>query len=217
MFGTYAPATRLWIIRGLLAIVVLGLSSAVVRPEEQAVVRVEEDWELVVGQPDVDTNAPQVTCVISPFADANSLHCTFDVNYQSLLEYAAGGLQLQVWEAEVPLIERRAPVDAVLAYPGETIRWTQSMRVHEGWLCFEITNGESTTWGDFGGASYLKAWIWRGVYDLNAYSPDVSVGNSGVGYAANRVTSLTLKRVRRFLADGEVLVDDAPRVIRTDL
>ena len=38
------------------------------------VVRVEEDWELVVGTPDANSDAPQVTCVISPTGDVDDVH-----------------------------------------------------------------------------------------------------------------------------------------------
>jgi hypothetical protein len=59
--------------------------------------------------------------------------------------------------------------------------------------------------------------MWRSVHtslsSLNAYNPDISVRNSGVTYAGNRVTSLVLKSVRRYLSNGQVLVDDTPRSV----
>jgi hypothetical protein len=49
--------------------------------------------------------------------------------------------------------------------------------------------------------------------DLNGYSPDVSVEASGVGYAAYRVQTLVLKRVRWYLEDGTILVDESERTV----
>ncbi|MBI2480845.1 MAG: hypothetical protein HYV60_20125 [Planctomycetia bacterium] len=50
---------------------------------------------------------------------------------------------------------------------------------------------------------------------LNGYDPAVSVQNSGVAYAGNRVTRLVLKRVRATLATGEVLEDTEERVVHS--
>ena len=49
--------------------------------------------------------------------------------------------------------------------------------------------------------------------NLNSYHPTVSVGNSGISYAANRVQSLVLKRVRVTTSEGEVLEDSTARPV----
>ena len=64
------------------------------------IVKVEEDWELVVDQPDSDTTAPQVTCMISPTGDEDGLHMTFELNHKSGAQFVPGGLTAQVWEGE---------------------------------------------------------------------------------------------------------------------
>ena len=178
-----------------------------------AIVRVEEDWELVVGEPDSDSDAPQVTCAISPCGNTGLLYATFELNQQGLPTFTAGGLQLQVWDGEVSLSNRGFPNGAVLAQPGETVRWTQSMELDDGSLGFEITNGSSTTWGDFGGQGYLKASVNTTLTSLDAYDPAVSVKNSGVNYAANRVQSLVLKRIRVYTSAGEQVEDTDARVV----
>jgi len=174
---------------------------------------VEEDWELVVGTPASESDAPQVICVISPVGNVDSLHATLELNNHSVPEFAAGGLQFQLWEGEVPLTERKFPNQALLSHANETVTWTQSMELSGGSLEFEITDGNSVTWGTFGGQGYLKASVTTTLSDLNAYNPAVSVANSGVCYAANRVQSLTLKRVRVYMSDGQVLVDCTERVV----
>jgi hypothetical protein len=89
------------------------------------------------------------------------------------------------------------------------------MEIAGSFLLFEITNGSSTTWGSFGGQGYLKASVPTTLANLNTYNPDVSVQNSGVSYAANRVESLTLKGVRLFLSTEEQLNDTTSRIVYT--
>jgi hypothetical protein len=180
---------------------------------DATIVRVEEEWELVVGSPHADSIAPQVVCAFSPVGHLQSRHATFELNHQTLPEPVSGGLQLQTWNGEIPLRSRKFPNNAVMAQPGETIRWTQVMQVSEGELKFEIINGSSTTWGAFGGQGYLKASTPTYLTNLNGYNPSVSTSNSGVSYAANRVTSLVLKKIRIVTSDGQVMEDATARVV----
>ena len=177
------------------------------------IVRVEEEWELVVGEPHANSSAPQVVCVFSPLGHLQSCHATFELNHQTLPDSVAGGLQLQTWNGESPLRSRKFPNPALLAQPGETIRWTQVMEVGDGAVSFEITGGSSTTWGSFGGQGYLKASVPSYLTNLNGYDPSVSTSNSGVGYAANLVTSLVLKKIRVVTSDGQVIEDATVRVV----
>lgn len=177
------------------------------------VVRVEEDWELVIGTPDPDSDSPQVTSVFSPVGHVESLYAALEINHQSQPEFVAGGLQLQIWDSEFSESSRKFPNGAVMAQAGETVRWTQSMQLADGVLTFEITNGTSTSWGSFGGQGYLKASVNTALSNLNDYHPATSVHNSGIGYAANRVQSLVLRRVRLITSDGEVLEDTSSRPV----
>lgn len=178
-----------------------------------SIVRVEEDWELVVAAPDHYTDAPQLTCTISPLGNTEAIHATFDLNHQSQPEFVPGGLQLQLWDGEVPLNYHGYPNPAVLRQDGETVRWTQRMELAGGQLTFEIVNGNSSTWGNFGGEGYLKTMISTSLADLNGYRPSVSVNNSGVGYAGNRVQLLELKTVRLYTAAGDVFTVNTLRTV----
>ena len=185
--------------------------------ESAQVVRVEEDWEMVLGTPEPESNAPQVTCVIGPNDNVNSLHAAFALNHRSLPEYAAGGLQLQIWNNETPLQAHNFPNGNVMSQADETVTWTQAMELKEGKLIFEILNGNSATWGQFGGQGYLKALVDTTLSNLNHYSPSVSLNNSGISYASNRVQSLVLKRVRLILSTGEILEDNTERIVHQQL
>jgi len=199
------------LMRVLLVIgIALASSSIMGQPNVAAV---EEDWELIVTAPDPAVDAPQVTCVISPLGHANGVYAVFELNQQTLPVYVPGGLQLQIWNADAPLTERRFPTPGLMRTSPETVTWTQSMRLDGNVLTFEIVAGESTTWGAFGGQGYLRGSITTGLETLNAYTPDVSVANSKIGFAGNRVQSLKLKAVRLILSDGSRLEDTTARLV----
>lgn len=177
------------------------------------IIRIEEDWELVVKEPDVDTQAPQVTCVISPTGDIDSHYAALTVNHKTLPSYDAGGIQLQVWHGGDAVASSKYPQDDLLGTAGETITWTHRMSVDNGQLVFEIVSGQSTTWGSFGGQGNLRTSVDTSLGNLNAYDWHVSGANSSVGYAGNRVTGLVLKRVRAYSAEGLVQEDNSAKTV----
>ena len=213
--GAYAVSLARHVVAGLLAVAVCAAGPAACAEPVSPVVRVEEDWELVVTTPGTDNNGPQVTCVLSPCESTDATYSVFVLNHQSQPAYVAGGLQLQVWQGDVSVASHKFPKDDVMATPGETVRWTQAMQLNGNVLSFEISGGTSYTWGAFGGQGYLYASVTSDVSDLSGYSPAVSVANSGAGFAANRVESLVLKRVRYITAAGDVIEDNTERPVYT--
>ena len=175
--------------------------------------RIEEDWELVVGTPDPNSSGPQITCSIAPVADDDSLYAAFELNHRSLPAFDRGGMQLQTWSSALNLDSNPFPHEHIMSTLGETVTWTMSMSLNGENVTFEVSNGNSTTWGNFGGQGYLRSSQLADLENLNNYSDEDSVINSGVGFAGNRVQSLVLKRVRYFISDGQVVVDEVPRVV----
>ncbi len=177
------------------------------------VARVEEDWQLVVNQPDVGLNGPQVTCVIAP-SSADSGYCAFDINYCTQPSYSAGGLQMHVWNPYTPIVTSNFPVTGVMQTTNETVTWTTSMTLVDGVLTFQVTNGQSATWGNFGGTDDTTLAVSTAASNLNGYDPNVSLDNSGVSFASNLVTSLTLTAVRFYAADGSLITQiTTPQVV----
>jgi len=205
------PAPAFALLAGIACSFAFALSTAVAADTD--IVRIEEDWELVVKQPDVTTVSPQVTCVISPFAHANGLFAAFNLNHKSYPVWEPGGLQLQLWNGDAPMTGYNFPQNHLLNSADESVTWTQTMEVQGGQLKFEVVNGDSSTWGKFGGQGYLRATVTSPVEDLNNYSSDVTVANSGISYAANRVTSLKLLKVRAHNRRGDVVEDSAAKVV----
>jgi hypothetical protein len=187
----------------------------VVDANGQTIVRVEEDWELVVATPDQNSNSPQVTCAISPFGHTDSVHAIFDLNHNSQPEFVPGGLQLQTWNDESPIESHFFSNGGVLSQADETVTWTQTMTLGDNEVTFAVEQGNSSTWGQFGGDGQLECTVSLTLSNLNDYSADVSVQNSGVGFASNRVHSLVLKRVRLVTSTGEVVEDNTPRVVHS--
>lgn len=202
-----------WSPAAVLAAGMLLLAVMPVAADYPTIVRVEEDWEFVVQLPEVNTDAPQVTCVISPGGDLFGVYASFELNHHTQPDYAAGGLQLQLWSDGFPIASSASPNQTLLQQESETIRWTQRMRLHEDLLKFDIVNGTSSTWGDFGGQGNLKVSLPTELHTLGGYQPGFSVDHSGVGYAGNRVTSLKLREVRWYSATDLEARDTTDRVV----
>jgi hypothetical protein len=139
---------------------------------------------------------------------------TFKINHKSGAQFVAGGLTMQLWNDETWVSTKRSDTSTVMSTAAETVRWTQSMKVNGGNLTFEIKDGTSSTWGEFGDGSekYRSSSPWEGTH-LNGYTPDSSVNLSGIGFASNRVHSLILKRVRVYAPSGAVYEDATPRTV----
>lgn len=179
----------------------------------QAIDRVEEDWQLVVAQPDIEAVGPQITTSMSPVADGSSPFVAFDLNYSEYPSFQAGGMQLQVWSGN-ELLDTSSEGTAQFNTPGETVTWTQRMSLSNGSIEYQVLNGQSTTWGQFGqSGGNLSVDFASSLADLSGYSPDTSKANSGATWQSNHVTSLTLMQVRYYSNGSLVKIDATPRSI----
>lgn len=169
----------------------------------KTVVRVVEDWKLVVGDPDPNVTAPQVTTAFSPTGTLSGTYAIFNLNHQALETFAPGGMQLQIWTGENARTLRRIRADESFTSPGEEVTWTQEMTLSNNGLRFDIENGQSETWGSFGGGT-LSEQVPTTLTNLNAYNPAVSLSESGVTFARNRVDELVLVRVHLHTSDGTI-------------
>jgi hypothetical protein len=177
----------------------------------EAVVRVEEDWELVLNEPDFDINCPQFHTVMSPFGNLGNFYAQVTWNYREQPGYTSGGVQMQGWSGENLLLTKSFRSDE-MSTVAETVNWTQTLETNGEWLKFRIENGVSTTWGDFGGDVMTIADA-ANLDNLNGYSSSVSTGNSWITYGSNRVNLLVLREVRRYGASGLLSVDIQPKVV----
>ncbi len=81
-----------------------------------------------------------------------------------------------------------------------------------GTVSYSIHNGQSTTWGAFGGhGSSLRVNMSTSIDSLGGYSPATSVTNSGASWESNLVTQLTLVQVRYYAAGRLISTDTTQR------
>ncbi len=174
--------------------------------------RVEEDWELVVGTPDSVSAGPQITTAMKLDDDDNTPFVAFNLNYRDA-PFAAGGVQSVVWSGD-SVLGQATQGSAVFKTSGETVTWTQVMRLNNGQITYRIEDGESTTWDEFGQDDGLRSVSFpTTAVSLIGYSPARSAEASGAGWKANNVTSLSLLRVRYYAGSQLLSVDETPRTI----
>ncbi len=181
------------------------------------IVSIEEHWSLSVGQPDAASSSPQVSMVMSPTGHLESSYFVFTLNHHSDPEWIPGGLQVQFWNGSEIVDSKVGPQEATLNHAEEVVTWVQRTSVADGNLTFEIASGQSDTWGAFGGAGHLKFTVDTNLTSLNGYRPAISLEESGVCFAGNRVKSLTLTKLRWTDAEGHVYEMAAPIDVDADL
>jgi len=186
------------------------VASAPARGESSKVISVEEHWELQLSQPDEENSSPQTTMVMSPTSDISGTHFLFTLNHATAPQFQPGGMQVQVWDGEDLTEHKLGNVTAALSSSDETVHWTQRMSLHDGTLTFQVVDGNSElTWPSFGGDDLLVS-VESSLTALNSYRPSVSLGESQVGFAENRVASLTLTKLVWVTEDGQVHEQNAP-------
>ena len=211
---------RLHLLRcGVSAMLLCGVNvivAARAAAESSRVIAIEEHWELQVARPDADRSAPQTTMVMSPTGDLTDTHFLLTLNHVTVPDYQPGGLQVQLWNGE-ELVEEKVEQESVaLSHSDETVRWIQRLSLANGTLKFEVINGASESWPAFGGEG-LSLSATTSLTSLNGYRPAVSLSESQVGYAENRVDSLVLTKLVWITEDGQVHELNAPIPIDTSV
>lgn len=209
--GTSRRAPAGLLVAGLVCVGALVLSTHCVSGTEPVITRVEEDWVLVVRNPNVAKTAPQLLNVISPVPDLSNVHAILEVNHSTQPEFSAGGLQLQGWNGDALTQFHRGAPEGALRFDSETIRYTLRMEIRDGQLTVEVINGRSDSWGAFGGKGFLKTQMQCGVKDLRQYSPQFSADQSRVSYGGQRVDRFYLDRTRYFSDSTLIRQDDTDR------
>jgi hypothetical protein len=183
------------------------------------VVMVEEHWSVKVGGPEPERCAPQVSMLMSPIADTEGDHFVVTINHHGMPNFCAGGLEVQHWKGSDFLRAKQLASNEKLHHDGETVSWVQrlSLPADSNTLSFEVVEGSSETWGAFGASGSLKLQVQTAVSRLNDYKPAVSLTESGIGYAGNRVSSLVLNKLVWWTDDGQRHELVAPIDIDTDL
>jgi hypothetical protein len=174
---------------------------------------IQEDWQLVIGVPDPVAVGPQITTVMSPDAtNKTAPFAAFDMNYLEYPSFFAGGMQVQVWSNDT-IITAASQAGGLFNTPGEVVTWTQSMWLSGGQIGYDVDNGQSTTWGQFGQGANLRVGFETQLNSLANYNPATSAKRSGASWESDRVQSLTLVRVRYYSKGVLIGTDNTPRVV----
>jgi len=181
------------------------------------IVAIEEHWELSVGEPDASSSAPQVSMVMSHTGNLDGNYFVFTLNHRTDPDYRAGGMQVQLWSGEDLVYSRNSIHESPLSQTDEVITWVQRTELVDGSLTFEVSNGHSNSWGTFGDQGRLRLTMDTTLENLNAYRPAISLEESGVCFAGNRVRSLVLTKLRWIDSEGNVYELNAPIDVDADL
>lgn len=198
-----APSAIGWMI-GLLLTTQGFTSPQTLRADEPPIYRVEEDWELVVREPDPGIHSPQVTLFTCPFASGDGQYFQFQLNHAADAWFSGGGFQVAAVVNEDLVDRARSVVETPLSINGDVVQWTVVMAVIDGQFLYAVKDGHAGAWGNFGGPEYLVRMPAGTTQDLSGYSYQNSLGSLDVGFGANRVESLRLKRVRYYDTSGDV-------------
>lgn len=168
---------------------------------------VEEDWEMVIHEPDVKTNSPQVSFFLYP-GGTDERYFQLQMNFAAEEGFSSGGFRVGAFVDEIPVDEERSRVRGVLAWDGDKVEWTSAMAVFDGKLMYALKDGHGLQWGSFGGPEFLVSMPNEHINDLSNYDPQQSLDNVDIGFGSNRVHSIRLKRVRVVYTDGHTQTID---------
>jgi hypothetical protein len=170
--------------------------------------KIEEDWELVVNDPDPITNSPQITFFTCPDATNETCYFQLQMNYAADAGYSSGGFHVAAALDEELVDQARSQTRRTITVDGDRIRWTSVMAVINGEFLYAVKDGHGDDWGAFGGPDYLVRMTSSGEDDLGDYTPAKSLELVDVCFGGNRVASIVLKRVRVYFPDGDWVTID---------
>jgi hypothetical protein len=203
----------------LLATIALVGSIGLGQTSSTTIDRVEEDWQVVIASPNPTEIGPQLTTCMSPVSDGSTPFFALDMNYRDYPSYQSGGIEAEVnSNTDGSVLDYSTQGDGVLGTANETITWTQRMSLSDGKARYAVVNGQSTTWGTFGQSDGLDPISFTtAVTSLGSYSPATSIAKSGVGWQSNRVSQMTLVRVRYYSGDRLVSTDTTSRSVNLSI
>lgn len=192
-----------------------GLGGGATNPqlEGKTIIRVEEDWLIDIGVTDENSSAPEIVTVFGPSDPNYGLHAVFEMNHSTYPSFVRGGMQIQSWMGNALLNAKRHSNGAELLTTVERIQYTCVTRISYSRTILEIKNGNSVTYGNFGGDGSLRLRLWTSRSNLNTYDPERSIAHSRVTFGANRVNRFLRTEVRYYADDGTVVTDTTDRYV----
>jgi hypothetical protein len=172
---------------------------------------IEEDWTLIVSNPDKVNHAPGIKMIMSTQGDLLGYSADYSINYHKEGDpatFSPGGYGIELCSPcqDQPTTVSSTDLD-LMDTPGETLSWTQRLKLSGGTLSFSLRNTSSTTWDTTSGEA-LSVSAPCTLSDLSNYDPSFSAFQSGPIWWASRVQSLVMTAVRYYDATGRLLQTD---------
>ncbi len=169
--------------------------------EEAKVIMIEEQWEMVINEPDPNSHSPQVTFFTAPSGESENTYFQLQMNYAADEAFSGGGFHVAAVNGAVMIDEERSQTKVALTTAHDHIRWTNVMALIGDNLYFAVKDGHCGDWGVFGGPEYLVA-MPTSLSDLSGYDAQKSLSAVDIGFGGNRVNNVVLRSVVRYYSDG---------------
>lgn len=167
------------------------------------IIRIEQDWKLIIGDPEPDVDAPQIITIFGPYHPNYGLHAVYEINHSTMPSYSQGGMQLQAWSGNTLVGYKSQFAPEELSVVDETITYTTATEIESNSrVRLEVIKGVSQTWGTFDGDRALRVRIDSSLDNLNNWDPANSIKYSRVGFGANRVVLFKRTEIRYYTSSG---------------
>jgi hypothetical protein len=163
--------------------------------------RIEQDWEIVVKDPDPSSFSPQVALWLKPDPQIDyGMLVTF--NYQDTPAYAGGGIHIQAWDGET-LLGAKSYKTGFCPGKGEKIPVTAFVEVKAGKFSCGVSGGTSASFGDLSKAGLSVTGVPTTLTRLSAYQTQDSIDNTLFLVGPARLSSINILAVRGYDANGK--------------
>ncbi|WP_203329066.1 hypothetical protein [Candidatus Laterigemmans baculatus] len=189
---------------GLAAFLLIACAIGVQSSRAADIYRIEEDWEMVINEPDSSIHSPQLTFFLPPNPADPDRYFQLQLNHAVDHEFSGGGFHVVAADGSEHLDSFRSSTYQPLVSHAQTVRWTSVMNVHGDSVYYHVKDGYAADWGSFGGYWTAVRMAAQGTLHFNAYDPSQSLEMIDIGFGGNRVESLVLRDVRLYRTDGTV-------------
>ena len=108
-----AMTRRRSIVGGIVLTLVLAALPACVAADS-TIYKIEEDWEMVINEPDPANHSPQVTFYTSPSVNLDEVYFQLQMNYAADRDFSGGGFHVASVQSDQILDEARSDTRASL-------------------------------------------------------------------------------------------------------
>ncbi|HEX4589221.1 MAG TPA: hypothetical protein VH120_04790 [Gemmataceae bacterium] len=174
----------------------------------KAVTRIEQDWTIVVGNPDPTSGMPQLALRLKPDPAVN-VGGLLLLNYVDQPSFSTGGTQLQLWNGATCLAYQTNGSQTLGKQVSERITFTLFMEVDGTNLTFGFTNMKSWSFGNNNNQTLTTP---STTTSLPNYATSDTASKSVILVGSEQVSSMTINAVRYYSGKSLVATDTSTNV-----